>query len=98
MTPHPTPKDLTLIQLFDRFGTDDQARAHLESVLWKDGIVCPHCKCKDQAKFCSIAHNPAKKVRAGLRHCADCKKQFTVTIGTIFEDSHIPLRKWLVAW
>ena len=41
---------------------------------------------------------PAEKVRAGLRYCSDCKRQFTVTVGTIFEDSHIPLRKWLVAW
>jgi|SRR5580692_7513628 hypothetical protein len=92
------PKDLTLIQLFDRFGTDDKARAHLESVLWKDGIVCPKCQCKDQTKFSDIAANPDAKTRAGLRWCANCKDKFTVTIGTIFEDSHIPLRKWLIAW
>jgi len=91
-------KDLTLIQLFDRFGTDDKARKHLEYVLWKGGIVCPHCKCKDQTKFSDIAANPAKKIRAGLRYCSNCKSQFTVTVGTIFEDSHIPLRKWLIAW
>ena len=91
-------KDLTLIQLFDRFGTDDKARAHLEKVLWKDGIVCPHCKCNDKMKFSDIAANPAVKTRAGLRWCSNCKSKFTVTIGTIFEDSHIPLRKWLIAW
>lgn len=92
------PKDLTLIQLFDRFGTDAKARTHLESVLWPKGIVCPHCQTDDQAKFSTIAANPDKKVRAGLRWCSNCEKQFTVTIGTIFEDSHIPLRKWLIAW
>jgi transposase-like protein len=92
------PKDLTLIQLFDRFGTDEKARQHLESVLWKDGIVCPHCHCNDQKQFSAIAANPAKRVRAGLRYCSNCKSQFTVTIGTIFEDSKIPLRKWLMAW
>lgn len=91
-------KDLTLIQLFDRFGTDDKARKHLESVLWKDGIICPHCQCKDQTMFSDIAANPAVKTRAGLRWCSNCKSKFTVTIGTIFEDSHIPLRKWLIAW
>jgi transposase-like protein len=91
-------KDLTLIQIIDRFPDDDAAREHLESILWKGGIVCPHCQCKDETKFSAIAANPAKKVRAGLRWCSDCKKQFTVTIGTIFEDSHIPLRKWLIAW
>ena len=91
-------KDLTLVQIVRRFDTDAKARAHLESVLWKDGIVCPHCQCKDQTRFSSIAANPAKKVRAGLRWCSNCKSQFTVTIGTIFEDSKIPLHKWLIAY
>lgn len=91
-------KDLTLIQLFDRFDTDEKARKHLEGIRWKNGIVCPHCQCADQTKFTERKANPQKKVRAGLRFCLSCKKQFTVTIGTIFEDSHIPLRKWLIAW
>jgi transposase-like protein len=98
MKTKPAPKDLTLIQLFDRFGTDDKAREHLEKVLWKNGVVCPHCKCNDQKKFSAIAANPDAKTRAGLRWCSNCKTKFTVTIGTIFEDSHIPLRKWLIAW
>ncbi len=91
-------KDLTLIKIIDQFPTDDAAREHLEGIRWKGGIVCPHCKCSDQSKFSGIAANQKKKVRAGLRWCANCEKQFTVTIGTIFEDSHIPLRKWLIAW
>ncbi|HXD00692.1 MAG TPA: IS1595 family transposase [Verrucomicrobiae bacterium] len=97
MKTNDTP-DLTLIQIIDRFPTDEAARQELESIRWKDGIVCPHCKCSDQSKFSGIAANKEKKVRAGLRWCAACEKQFTVTIGTIFEDSHIPLRKWLIAW
>lgn len=92
------PKDLTLIQIIDQFPTDDAARLHLEGIRWKDGIVCPHCQCKDQTKFSNINPNPEAKTRAGLRWCSDCKKPFTVTIGTIFESSHIPLRKWLIAW
>ena len=91
-------KDLTLIKIIDQFPTNETAREHLESIRWKDGIVCPHCKCSDQTRFSTIAANTEKKVRAGLRWCASCEKQFTVTIGTIFEDSHIPLRKWLIAW
>ena len=91
-------KDLTLVQIVRRFDTDAKARAHLEAVLWKDGIVCPHCQCKDQMKFSSIAANPAKKVRAGLRYCSNCKSQFTVTVGTVFTDSKIPLHKWLIAY
>jgi transposase-like protein len=92
------PKDLTLIQLFDRFGTDDKARAHLEKIIWSNGIVCPHCKCNNQTKFSDIKPNPAAKTRAGLRWCSNCKSPFTVTINTVFEDSHIPLRKWLIAF
>jgi hypothetical protein len=91
-------KDLTLIQIILRFDTDDKARKHLEAVLWKGGIVCPHCRCNDQAKFSEIKANPAAKTRAGLRWCSNCKSPFTVTIGTVFEDSKIPLRKWLIAW
>jgi transposase-like protein len=92
------PKDITLIQLFDRFATDDKARKHLEGVLWKNGVVCPHCKCNDQTRIAERTANPEKKIRAGLRFCSDCKSQFTVTVGTVFEDSKIPLRKWLIAW
>ena len=91
-------KELTLIQIVDRFPSNEAARKHLEGIRWKNGIVCPHCRCSDQSKFSTIAVNAEKKVRAGLRHCAACGQQFTVTIGTIFEDSHIPLRKWLIAW
>ena len=91
-------RDLTLIQIIERFNTDDKARLHLESVLWPNGAVCPHCKCNDQAQIAERTANPEKKIRPGLRFCSNCEKQFTVTIGTIFEDSHIPLRKWLVAW
>ncbi|MGA2029639.1 MAG: IS1595 family transposase, partial [Verrucomicrobiota bacterium] len=98
MKTKPVAKDLTLIQLFDRFGTDDKARAHLEKVLWPNGVVCPHCQCNDQAKFSNINANAAAKTRAGLRYCSNCKGQFTVTVGTVFEDSKIPLRKWLIAW
>lgn len=91
-------KDLTLIQILNRFSTEEKARTHLESVVWPSGVVCPHCKCNEQSKFSTIAPNPDKKVRAGLRWCSNCQKQFTVTVGTIFEDSHIPLSKWLIAW
>lgn len=89
---------MTLIELFDRFSNDDQAREYLEQIRWNGTIVCPHCANVDQAKFSTIKANPIKKVRAGLRYCSACKKQFTVTVGTVFEDSHIPLRKWVIAW
>ena len=94
----PTPKDLTLDQIQEHFSTDDKARSYLESIRWPNGIVCPHCQQKDQKAFWVIAENKDKQIRGGLRQCVPCGKQFTVTVGTIFEDSKIPLRKWLVAW
>lgn len=94
----PTPKGLTLIQIMDRFPTDEKARAYLEAVRWPDGPFCPHCGNADPKAIWALKANPGKKVRAGLRECGACGKQFTVTVGTIFEDSKIPLRKWLIAW
>jgi transposase-like protein len=93
-----TPPDLTLDQIMARFNTDEAARAYLEAVRWPNGPTCPHCGNADGARIYDIAANPEKRVRAGLRECKECGKQFTVTVGTIFEDSKIPLRKWLVAW
>lgn len=95
LTP-PTPPDLTLDEILQHFATDEAARAYLESVRWPNGAVCPHCGCFEHVY--AIAPNPEKKVRPGLYECGDCKGQFTVTVGTIFEKSKVPLRKWLVAW
>jgi len=94
----PTPDDLTLDQIMQRFNTDAPAREYLENLRWPDGITCPHCKNANAANIWDIAANKEKKIREGLHQCGECKKQFTCTIGTIFEDSHIPLRKWLVAF
>jgi len=94
----PTPADLTLDEIQSRFATDEAARGYLEEIRWPDGVVCPHCKNADQKRIWEIKASSTAKIRAGLYQCAECKKQFTVTVGTIFEDSHIPLRKWLVAW
>src|SRR6266403_3459664 len=94
----PTPADLTLDEIQQRFGTDEKARHYLDEIRWPNGVVCPHCKNADQKRIWEIKANDTAKIRPGLYQCAECKKQFTVTVGTIFEDSHIPLRKWLVAW
>lgn len=89
---------LTLDQINSRFSTDEASRAYLEAVRWPEGPVCPHCGNCQPGTIYDIAANPAKKVRAGLRECKECSRSFTVTVGTIFEKSKIPLRKWLVAW
>lgn len=77
------------------FHDEEAAFAHLESVLWPTGPVCPHCGGMD--RISKIKANPAKRVRYGLHKCGDCGKQFTVKIGTVFEHARIPLHKMLQA-
>jgi transposase-like protein len=89
------PEDLTLDNILAHFATDEQARTYLEAWLWTNGPTCPRCKSNDPERVYAMK---SASVRPGLFNCKDCRRQFTVTVGTIFEDSHIPLRKWLVAW
>jgi len=93
-----TPDDLTLDEIMQRFATDADARLYWELIHWPNGPVCPHCKNNEAKSIWKIEANKKKKIREGLHQCGKCNKQFTSTIGTIFEDSHIPLRKWLVAF
>src|SRR3954464_2935332 len=74
------------------FHDEDAALAHIEAALWPDGPVCPQCGATDR-----IYALKGKSTRRGVRKCGHCKKPFTVTIGTVFERSHIPLHKWLQA-
>ena len=72
----------------------DEAAAYiwLESVLWPEGPVCPHC-----GGFERITVVGGTTGRMGLKRCLQCKKQFTVTVGTVFERSHVKLHLWLQA-
>lgn len=90
--------DLTMMSVMKRFATEEAARTYIEQIRWPNGPVCPHCGNGDQVKVYKLAANPAKKIRAGLYRCAECGGQFTVTVGTVMEDSHLPLNKWLLAF
>jgi transposase-like protein len=74
------------------FHNEEAAYAHVESILWPKGPVCPHCGSTKR-----ISLMKGKSTRIGSYKCYVCRKPFTVKIGTIFEDSHIPLHKWLQA-
>src|SRR6202521_4549536 len=78
--------------LAPQFQNDEAARAHLEKTLWPDGPVCPKCGIIGEAFRLKGETN-----RDGLYKCSACREPFTVTMRTIFEDSHIPLHKWLLA-
>src|SRR6185503_7784360 len=81
-------------QIATLIANEDTAREFIEMLRWPNGPVCPHCSA---TKVYRIAANEDKKVRKGLLKCGECRKQFTVTVGTIFEDSRIPLNKWFHA-
>lgn len=70
--------------------TEHQARQWLEKLRWPKGAICPRCK-KREVVAVSGGRN-------GLYNCRRCRRQFTVTVGTIFEGSHIPLAKWVQAF
>jgi transposase-like protein len=91
------PEELNLIKLASEYSDNDKARDLLESLRWPNGPVCPHCKSEKNYKLTPRSSDPTKGVRKGVYKCANCRKQYTVTVGTIFEDSHIPIGKWLMA-
>lgn len=73
--------------------SEEEARKTFEKIRWPDGVpVCPHCGSIDATKLAGEAH------RSGLYKCKGCEQQFTATINTILEDSHIPIRTWLMAF
>ena len=80
-----------------QFTDPEKAREYLEAQRWKDGVFCPHCGVVGESF--KLEPNPGTKthVRKGVWKCGGCRKQLTVTVGTIMEDSHIPLNKWLLA-
>ncbi|HKO95640.1 MAG TPA: IS1595 family transposase [Pyrinomonadaceae bacterium] len=92
------------------FQNEDAGREYLEAQRWPEGPICPHCgligeaykivrkeKTQEEIDAMRLAKKRVRKTQKGVWKCAGCRKQFTATVGTIFEDSHIPLHKWLLA-
>jgi transposase-like protein len=74
------------------FTDENAAREAMEAILWPNGATCPRCGSLDR-----IGKVSGKSARPGLHYCGGCKRQFTVTVGTIFERSKVPLSKWWLA-
>jgi transposase-like protein len=82
-----------ITDLLDPIFTDEEAaRKHFEAMRWPNGPGCPHC-----GVFNEATELKGNSTRAGLYKCRSCQKPFTATIGTVYERSHIPLHKWLLA-
>jgi len=86
------------------FHDEDKAFAFLESVVWAGGVVCPHCGVVGGRVYdlSDVRGRPTKQspegaVRFGLKKCGECRKQFTVKVGTVFEHARIPLHRMLQA-
>lgn len=85
--------------LAPHFQDESAARAFLEAKRWPDGAVCPHCGVIGEAyRLRPTIDGQKTAVRKGVWKCGGCREQFTVTVGTVMEDSHIPLNKWLLAF
>jgi transposase-like protein len=78
----------------DIYTDENKAREHLEAIHWPHGPVCPHCGNVDPDRIVKLQ---GKSTRPGVHKCNECRKPFTVTVGTVFERSHIPLNKWVLA-
>ena len=80
-------QEMNMVELVDRFHSEDKCRAFLEELRWPDGLECPRCGGKTISRITT-------------RHqldCDSCRYRFSVTAGTIFHDSHLPLWKWFLA-
>jgi transposase-like protein len=84
----------TLLDIINKFPTEEKCIAHFEQIRWPEGPRCPRCGGNRISKFES--KGKTGKVRY-LYECVPCAYQYSVTVGTIFHDSHMPLRNWFIA-
>ena len=87
---------MNLKSIIAEYADADKAREFFEAQRWPDGTVCPHCGLVGEAYRLKAKEGSKSPVRPGVWKCKGCRKQFTVTKGTIFEDTHIPLNTWLM--
>lgn len=77
---------VNLCSLIEEFGSEEKCRAYLEALRWTDGIMCPRCESRKLSRI----------IKRNQYDCDSCRYQFSVTAGTIFNDSHLPLWKWFL--
>ncbi|HEV1996152.1 MAG TPA: IS1595 family transposase [Candidatus Acidoferrum sp.] len=78
---------MNLVEMIQQFNSEAKCRAYIELLRWPDGVACPHCQSR---KIYRLENRP-------LLLCASCEHQFSVTVDTVFHDTHLPLEKWFLA-
>lgn len=87
-------KQQSLFDVVEKFGTEEKCIAHFEKVRWPEGLECIRCGGKRIMKFKALGKTGKER---SLYECVDCHYQYSVTTGTVFHDSHLPLTKWFLA-
>ncbi len=87
-------KQQSIFEVVSKFNTEEKCIKHLERIRWPKGLQCPHCQGRRIMTF--TAEGKTGKERR-LYECIECRYQYSVTVGTIFHDSHLPLVKWFLA-
>ncbi len=82
-----TKQDVNLVNLIEKYGNEEKCRDYLAGLRWQNGVACPRCGSTSVSKYREKA----------VYDCNSCRYQFSVTAGTIFHDSHLPLWKWFLA-
>ena len=81
---------MTILELFKRFKTNDDAIAYLERIRWAGKPKCPYCQSESIGRHVEMT-------KTGRRYkCKGCKRSFSVTVGTLFHRTHVPLQKWFL--
>src|SRR3954447_9308249 len=84
----------SIFEVVQKFATEEKCIAHFEKIRWPDGLRCARCNGSRVSRF--QAEGKTGKER-NLYYCADCDYQYSVMVGTVFHDSHLPLTKWFLA-
>src|ERR1035437_123281 len=87
-------KQPSIFEVVSKFNTEESCAEHFEKIRWPNGVRCVRCEGDRISRF--TGQGKTGKDRR-IYECMDCNYQFTVTVGSIFHDSHLPLTKWFVA-
>lgn len=90
-------QELNLVTLAKEYADEDKARELLESLRWPRGPICPHCHNQKDKPIYTLTPKRRSSTRKGVYKCGACRKQFTVTVGSVMESSHIKLSTWAMA-